>query len=203
MQVDSRSELVDLLVSSSHQFRIFKRDGERRAFRLETAFWDVLERAAKQQGRRIGDLVFDIIRRSETSNNLSSVLRSYALMWLDDQLRSNDDRIVLTSAVAVLNASPSAGLILDEKHYILAYNKAIIDFIQQRVGPRIPEIKEVRLSFDVSIPKILEIVGNHAEKVVECGFRLVSMGVPVSGRARVSSLATLIHTRRRLLVFII
>ncbi|MDC9701045.1 MAG: ribbon-helix-helix domain-containing protein [Alphaproteobacteria bacterium] len=188
---------------SSHQFRIFKRSGERRAFRLERTFWAVLERAAKQQEKRIGDLVFDIIYQSEDANNLSSVLRGYALSWLDEQARVHSVKLVSEAAFVVFNTSPSAGFIFDENRHVISYNKAMIGFMNQCAGSSSVEIREVRLSFELTIPSIFEIIGNKSGKVVECGFRFVFSGKTVAERARISQLVTLPHEPRRLLAFVL
>lgn len=188
---------------SAHQFRIFKRDGERRAFRLERAFWQVLERAAKEQGKRIGDLVFEVIQAHPDAQNLSSELRCHALAWLDERARIEDSKFAAAAALAVFNAAPSAGIILDEERRIVAYNRAMLAFLQQHHDKTLAEIKEARFTFDLPVPQILEIAGGGGGKMVECGFRFVVNGNPTSGRTRVSIMTTVPGAPRQLLAFII
>lgn len=193
------SSLISSAVSP-HQFRIFKKQGERRAFRLERAFWEILERAAKQQNKRVGELVFEIVNQSQGVSNLSSILRCYAVLWLDEQVRSIDTRLVSDSAFAVFHASPASGLILDEDRNILSLNRSFQDFMWKKTGYRMEEMSEIRLSFDLTIPQILERV---TEKAVECGFRFLLNGVPVNGTVRISKLVSSPQEARRLLVFIL
>ena len=59
-----------------YQFRVFRRDEERRAFRLERVFWDLLEQAASAKGQKLRDLVFSVIDQEPDAKNLASSLRT-------------------------------------------------------------------------------------------------------------------------------
>ena len=58
--------------TSDSQFRVFRRGDERRAFRLEHVFWDLLEQAAAAKGQKLREFVFALIDQEPDAKNLAS-----------------------------------------------------------------------------------------------------------------------------------
>ena len=185
------------------RFRVFTRGRERRAFKLEPVFWEALEIAAKARGMRLRDLVFELADRNADAANLSSLLRVEAANWLNADAKRQQYRPIAQAALGVLNAAPSAGLVIDEHKRIISHNRAMLDFIQRRRRQSNAQIGEARLVFDLPIEQIFDIVSQASGKLVECGFRLTVNGEPITGRMRVTLFPAPDNAPRQLLAFVI
>lgn len=72
-------EQATLAGPAAPQQRIVQSDGRRYSLRLEPEFWAALERAAREDGLRLGRLVAGIAKESPQGSNLASRLRLFCL----------------------------------------------------------------------------------------------------------------------------
>jgi predicted DNA-binding ribbon-helix-helix protein len=173
-------------MSSDTRFRVFRRGNERRAFRLEKSFWEILEKSAKSNGRSLRDVVFEITDAALPDDNMTSRLRTTAIGWLAGRLQKIEKEGEKQSAMMPFYASPAPGIIVSENRRIIAHNKAMLDYISREKGGAATEsISDVRFHFEIPMPQILTILSESQGRFLECGFRLTIAGAVSSGRARI------------------
>lgn len=173
-------------MDSDLKFKVFRRGDDRRAFRLEHIFWELLEQAAKSNGKNLRDFVFAITDSSPQSRNLSSELRSVAAGWAAKKLEHAAAGTNTDAAMKLFHASPAPGIIIAENRRIVAYNKAMLAYLQRRrAGFKTREMASVRFSFELPIAQIMGFLVDAPGKFFECRFRIMLGEENVSGRARI------------------
>lgn len=191
-------------MDKEHQFKVLRRGEERRGFRLEPVFWDLLQTLAGDRGKKLRDLIYEIVDAHPDSTNYSSKLRTIAAEALAAKLQAVEKANARTSSLVVFLSSPAPGIILGEGREIVSYNKAMVDFVQAPRGGRIRgEIASAKLSLDVPVNQIIAILVEGSGKMMECGFRLVLGDEALTGRARVCLFRDGQPGQRQLAAFII
>lgn len=191
-------------MNKEHQFRVLRRGEERRGFRLEPVFWDLLQTLARERGKKLRDFVYDIVDAHPQATNYSSKLRTVAAQALAAKLRELETANARTNSLIVFLSSPAPGIILGEGREIVSYNKAMVDFVQAPRGSHVRgEIASAKLSLDVPISQIIAVLTEGSGKMMECGFRLMLGEEPLTGRARVCLFRDGQPGQRQLAAFII
>src|SRR5262245_3108206 len=168
------------------QFRVFRRGGERRAFRLERVFWDLLEQAAAAKGQKLRDFVFAVIDQEPDSRNLASSLRSTVAKWASEQNSALSEASGPQSALVVFHACPAPGIVIGEDRRIVAFNAAMQAFIaaRRRQAAR-SEMVDARFAFELPVAQIIKFLVEAPGKFMECGFRITLGEEVLAGRCRV------------------
>jgi predicted DNA-binding ribbon-helix-helix protein len=180
------------------RFRIFKRGPWRRAFRLEQAYWDVLERAAEDAGLKIADYVKGLVDAfAETDANQSSMLRVHALAWLqrraDGLARAQEPREILHAALA----APLPCFVISANRALVNFNGEFSSYVVGRAqAASEDDVSKARLSLDVPVDKLIELLSAQPGRAVLCGFTIRTSLAIATGRAKV----TLAQPSRRDLV---
>jgi len=172
--------------ATDFQFRVFRRGGERRAFRLERVFWELLEQAAAAKGQKPRDFVYAIIDREPDSKNLASSLRTAVAKWANDRNTALSDTAGTQSALVIFHASPAPGIVIGEDRRIVAFNAAMQAFIaaRRRNAPK-SEMVDARFAFELPIVQIIKFLVEAPGKFMECGFRITLGEEVLAGRCRV------------------
>lgn len=192
------------------RFRIFRRGAWRRAFRLEQVFWDALEEAAAARGLKLADHVRAIVEgeddeapggaqegaRAEAANS-SSLLRVHAAQWLQSRIArlevAQGQREVLHAALAV----PVPCFVISATRALVSFNTEFSAYVTGRAQAASAEdVSKARLTLDVPVDKLIEVLAGQPGRVVICGFTIRTSAAIASGRARV----TLAQPSRRDLV---
>lgn len=168
-------------------FRVFRRDDERKAFRLERVFWDLLEQAAAAKGQKLRDLVFSVIDHELGSKNLASSLRTSAAKW------ANERHAALAesggggqSGMVLFHACPSPGIVIGEDRRIVAFNIAMQTFIAgRRTHTQRNDMVDARFAFELPVAQIIKFLVEAPSKFMECGFRITLGEEALTGRCRV------------------
>jgi predicted DNA-binding ribbon-helix-helix protein len=99
--------------------RIVQAKGRRFSLRLESAYWAALDRAAAEQGVRVGKLVADIARDMPQDANLASHVRLFCLAEVDrkaalleQSLAEQEARGGDTDVVGLVDALPIPALLV-------------------------------------------------------------------------------------------
>ena len=168
------------------QFRVFRRGEERRAFRLESVFWGLLEQAAAAKGQKLRDLVFHLIDQEPDAKNLASSLRTAGAKWAEERNAALIDSAGGQSAIVLFHACPSPGIVIGEDRAIVAFNIAMQNFI---AGRRLHAMRngmvDARFAFELPIGQIIKFLVEAPGKFMECGFRISLGEETLTGRCRV------------------
>lgn len=171
------------------RFRIFKRGTWRRAFRLEEAFWTVLERAAKDRGYKISDYIKALVDQAPGNEaNQSSMLRVHAVEWLGARLSilqgAQDPREVLHAALAV----PLPCFVIGANRSLVNYNSEFTAYVTGRAQEAASDedVSKARLSLDVPIDRLIEVLSAQQGRSVLCGFTIRTSLAIATGRAKVT-----------------
>lgn len=156
------------------KFRALKVGGSRRGIRLEQIYWTILNEIAAQKGMGLGQYVESVAARFPEAVNITSVLRVNATGWLHDRYEEARRHTGLAVVDALVQACPSPAFALQEGKRIVAYNQAFIGYIQARFSrfSSTSMAKELRLSLDVQIGELAEMLKKADGKPVRTGFVL-------------------------------
>ena len=168
------------------QFRVFRRGEERRAFRLERVFWELLEQAAAAKSQKLRELVFSLIDQEPDAKNLASSLRTAGAKWASERNAALAESVGTQSAIVLFHACPSPGLIIGEDRRIVAFNIAMQNLIAGR-RPHAPrsDMVDARFAFELPVAQIIKFLVEAPGKFIECGFRITLGGEALTGRCRV------------------
>ncbi|MCP8939316.1 ribbon-helix-helix domain-containing protein [Alsobacter sp. SYSU M60028] len=169
------------------RFRIFKRGGWRRAFRLEEVFWDVLGEAADAAQTKIGDYVKALVDEAEgTGVNQSSMLRVHAAQWLRERLRAVT---VATQGREVLHAAlqaPVPCFVISSSRALIHFNAEFSNYVIGRAqAANAEDVSKARLSLDAPVDRLIEVLSSPPGRVVICGFTIRTSAAIATGRAKV------------------
>jgi len=172
--------------TADFQFRVFRRGEERKAFRLERVFWDLLEQAAESKGQKLRDFVFSVIDREPDAKNLASSLRTAVATWASERNTALSEGGGTQSALVLFHACPSPGIIIGEDRGIVAFNSAMQNFIAGRRPHALRNnIVDARFAFELPVAQIIKFLVEAPGKFMECGFRIVLGEEALTGRCRV------------------
>lgn len=172
--------------AAESQFRVFRRGEERRAFRLEPVFWELLEQAAAAKGQKLRDLVFSLIDREPDAKNLASSLRTAGAKWAEERNAALAESASTQSAIVLFHACPSPGIVIGEDRAIVAFNIAMQNFIAgRRLHGLRNGIVDARFAFELPIGQIIKFFVEAPGKFMECGYRVTLGEETLSGRCRV------------------
>lgn len=136
--------------------RIFQRNNQKIAVRLEEEFWNQLENCAREEKRKLSSLLFEILDNVQQSRNRASLIRVFCVRWLHQRLTQAKQATVSNPDLqAILSACPIPCVIMTAEKAIIAYNSAFAETIIARLTPkREPKGKDKndRLTFRLAIP---------------------------------------------------
>jgi predicted DNA-binding ribbon-helix-helix protein len=191
MDSDQRTALPVSAGATAHeetgdtQFRVFRRGEERRAFRLERVFWDLLEEAAAAKSQKLRDLVFSLIDQEPDSKNLASSLRTAGAKWASERTAALSGSTAPQAGLVLFHACPSPGIVIGEDRRIVAFNIAMQNFIAARRSQLRGDMVDARFAFELPVTQIIKFLVEAPGKFMECGFRITLGGEALSGRCRV------------------
>jgi len=172
--------------ATDFQFRVFRRDDGRKAFRLERVFWDILEQAAAAKGQKLRDLVFSVIDHEPDAKNLASSLRTSAAKWANERHAALAESGGGQSGIALFHACPSPGILIGEDRRIVAFNIAMQSFIAgRRPHAQRNDMVDARFAFELPVAQIIKFLVEAPGKFMECGFRITLGEEALTGRCRV------------------
>jgi predicted DNA-binding ribbon-helix-helix protein len=168
------------------QFRVFRRGEERKAFRLEHVFWDLLEQAACAKGQKLRDLVFFLIDQEPDAKNLASCLRTAAARWASERHAALAVSEGTQSGLVLFHACPSPGIVIGEDRRIVTFNIAMQRFIAaRRPHASRSDMVDARFAFELPVGQIIKFLVEAPGKFMECGFRITLGAEALTGRCRV------------------
>lgn len=168
------------------RLRILNKKSWRGSFRLEEVFWSILEDAAAANGKRLNEYIHDLLAEAEPDTNKSSFLRAHAAAWVRGRSHkaAAELRPALSNAVA---ACPMPCFVMSQDKRITLYNSPLFDFLKgPYADPSALSKTSPRISFQIPLPEVVEILRKGASKVVDCGVKAVVAGHTANGRARIS-----------------
>jgi len=112
------------------KFRVLRLGNARKAFRLETPFWQALEIIAREKGRTIEDEVSAKLEAVPEGANHSSALRVGAIADMIAFWQVAESRASRLQWAHVLDASPSPAFALTESRRIICANSALLKAIR-------------------------------------------------------------------------
>lgn len=92
------------------QQRIVQSDGRRYSLRLEPEFWATLERAARDEGIRLGRLVANVAKNAVAGSNLASRLR---LFCLESASRRSDQLLTQLQEASRTSGDTDIGVLVE------------------------------------------------------------------------------------------
>ena len=172
--------------ATDYRFRVFRRGGGRKAFRLERVFWELLEQAASAKGQKLRDLVFSVIDQEPDAKNLASTLRTAAAKWANERHAALAESGGTQSGIVLFHACPSPGIIIGEDRRIVAFNIAMQTFIAGRRPHALrSDMVDARFTFELPVAQIIKFLVEAPGKFMECGFRITLGEEALMGRCRV------------------
>lgn len=110
--------------------RILQRKNQRIALRLEEEFWDQLEICAKEEKRKLSNMLFDILENVEQNGNRAALIRVFCIRWLRQRLiQARQAAASSPDLQSVLSACPAPCVIMTAEKAIIAYNSAFAETI--------------------------------------------------------------------------
>lgn len=168
------------------QFRVFRRGEERRAFRLERVFWELLEQAAAAKRQKLRELVFSLIDQEPDGKNLASSLRTAGAKWASERNAALAQSAGAQSGLVLFHACPSPGIVIGEDRRIVAFNIAMQNFIASRRPHALQsDMVDARFAFELPVGQIIKFLVEAPGKFMECGFRITLGSEALPGRCRV------------------
>jgi predicted DNA-binding ribbon-helix-helix protein len=172
--------------TADFQFRVFRRGDERRAFRLEHVFWELLEQAASAKGQKLRELVFTVIGQEPDAKNLASSLRTAAAKWANERHAALAESSDAQSGLILFHACPSPGIVIGEDRRIVAFNTAMQRFIAGRRPHALKsDMVNARFAFELPVAQIIKFLVEAPGKFMECGFHITLAEEALTGRCRV------------------
>jgi predicted DNA-binding ribbon-helix-helix protein len=152
--------MIDPFFWAQPQPRIVQFQKRRFALRLESVFWQQLEKQAKRRNQRLGQLIAGL---AETCNgvNLSSFVRGFCMVEAEKENARYRLAAGSFDLVDVLRASPSPALLLSHDRIIIETNPALHRWIE--IAPRDADPIKQRKLDDVFEPRI----GRSLDETVE------------------------------------
>jgi predicted DNA-binding ribbon-helix-helix protein len=179
------SDAVAPSETGEYQFRVFRRGDERRAFRLERVFWELLEQAAAAKGQKLRELVFSLIDQESDAKNLASSLRTAGAKWANDRNAALTESGGPQAGLVLFHACPSPGIVIGEDRRIVAFNIGMQSFIAGRRSQLRGDMVDARFAFELPVGQIIKFLVEAPGKFMECGFRITLGGEALTGRCRV------------------
>ena len=112
--------------------RILQRDKQKISIRLEEEFWRQLEAIAAEDGRKLSDLVFELVGPERAPANRTSLLRTYCLRWVRQRLSQAQHSMATDDFQSVFAACPGPAVVLTPDRRIAAYNRAFASQVLEK-----------------------------------------------------------------------
>ena len=158
-------------------FRAVEGGKVRRGIRLEAIYWRVLRDIADLKQKKIGALVGAVLADAPEPANTTSLLRVYCLRWVLDALAAERKVTDPLGVVNLVRASPSPAFALGLDKRLLAYNQALLDYIQARFAYGETGLinSDLRLALDVQVAALAATLKDNGNRPLEVGF-VVGLG---------------------------
>jgi predicted DNA-binding ribbon-helix-helix protein len=188
---------ADFSGAAATRFRIFKRGGWRKAFRLEDVFWETLDQAAAGEGVKLADYVKRLTDTLGPDVNVSSQMRVRAVEWLAQRCRALADGQSTDRLMGSVLAAPVPCFVISAGRELVRSNAEF----QAYLGKRAREsggapAAGVTMALDAPVARIVALLSAQEGRALACGFIIRSGAATMNGRARV----TLLPPGRDLLV---
>lgn len=148
-------------------FRTVTTPSGRHALRLETVFWQAIERMAASTNRKSSDLVRELVGLSEEQEtNLSSAMRSIIVHRLLDEQERLSPLTAPMAMVKLLQTAPTPSFALDRHKRLVRVNDEFMRYLRTvlaRSGP----VEKAQLRLERPAETIFAELG--AGEVIECG----------------------------------
>lgn len=179
------------------QPRIVQYRKRRYALRLETIFWQQLERLARQRGQRLGQLVAGLDEICE-GVNLTSFLRGFCM--IEAEMENARHRLLAGigggeggfDLTEILRHCPAPALLLNEDRVILELNPAL----QRWLGPQAIPLRQQKLeqSFEPRIGRSLDetVVQMREGRLKRAQFQMRYIADPATPRNVMATMTGLV-----------
>lgn len=167
------------------RFRVLRRQGWRKAFRLEEIFWETLEAAARDKGLRLTEFVHDLV--AGQPGNQASALRVVAARWLWRRYGELRKKNAPARLIDLLQAAPVPSFAIDQSRRLVAHNREFVDLVRAdtQAGSESHDIATARLALDVPLDRLFAELEKNPGKILTCGFSIRLGATRRVGRARV------------------
>ena len=182
---DDAAATSDVRADGEPRFRVLRRQGWRKAFRLEAIFWETLEAAAQDKGLRLTEFVHD--RVAGQSGNQASALRVAAAGWLWRRYQRLRKTTAPARLIDLLQAAPVPSFAIDQSRRLVAHNREFVDLVraETRGEPESHDISTARLALDAPLDALIAELEKDPAKVLTCGYTIRHDSTRRVGRARV------------------
>lgn len=119
----------DHLDYSKPEFRAVQTAYGRKGLRLERAFWRALSGIADRLQIKRSRLISDVLGETGTDENATSVLRSYAVHQIGQELDALRERSDLAFLLPILQAAPAASFAVDREKRLVRVNEEFHRFL--------------------------------------------------------------------------
>lgn len=171
---------------ASPVFRAVMAVGRRRGLRLEKSFWSALETIGKRDGVKISDIIERLEENGANTGNLASLLRVYALGWLESCLGEVEEKTAPEKLHALVNACPSPALALSEGKGLRFYNAAFLRYI--RMSMPAAEFDQMhtklQLKIDMNTGDLIERLKSGEAENISLGFVIGLNNRTVNGKLK-------------------
>jgi predicted DNA-binding ribbon-helix-helix protein len=176
---------ADAAADGKPRFRVLRRQGWSKAFRLEAIFWETLEAAAREKGLRLTEFVHDLV--AGQPGNQASALRVAAAGWLQRRYQRLRKKIAPARLIGLLQAAPVPSFAIDQSRKLVAHNREFVDLVRAdtRADPESHDISTARLALDAPLDALFAELEKNPGKVLTCGYTIRLGATRRVGRARV------------------
>jgi predicted DNA-binding ribbon-helix-helix protein len=176
---------TDALADGKTRFRVLRRQGWHKAFRLEEIFWETLQAAAQDKGLRLTEFVQD--RLAGQPGNQTSALRVAAAGWLWRRYNRLRKKTAPARLIDLLQAAPVPSFAIDQSRRLVAHNREFADLVRAdtRAGTESHDISTARLALDVPLDALMGELEMNPGRVLTCGYSIRLGATRRVGRARV------------------
>ncbi len=176
---------TDAEADGQPRFRVLRRQGWRKAFRLEAIFWQTLEAAARDSGLRLSEFVHELV--AGRPGNQASALRVAAAGWLWRHYWRLQEKTAPERLIGLMQAAPVPSFAIDQSRRLVAHNREFVDLVRadSQIGSEGSDISTARLALDVPLDALIGELEKDPTKVLTCGYSIRLGATRRIGRARV------------------
>ena len=187
---------IDWTVSAPRtRFRALTSGSWRKGFRLEEAYWSLLEIASAKSGLKLGEYVRRLVENAG-SENATAKLRLHLTELMNSEIAALGGTDLPGQIAGLLRASPVPCFAIDRSKRLVGFNPEFEQHVSRQVARLSAQARQsdrsimsgVRLTLEQSVERIIELHARESGPPLECGYLISTPAYRHAGRVRTALL---------------
>lgn len=161
--------LADLSRISGLDFKTVSIASQRKAFRLEVAFWEALDAFCQREGMTRAQVLTEILgAQTEEDVNATSLIRTFLVAMQREKLREFDETFSRDRIITLLQYAPVAAFAMGRDKRMLRANREFLRLLRLILGDPRSELSlgSMRLTLAMPVEQIFEQTARTGEPVI-------------------------------------